>query len=202
MANSQPARGAHFKGIVLREIVPWLDRRFGEPAVRQAFASLPAQLKTNLDLTASSLGALPSAWYDARIYQHVLDTLLSTTPATEHLELAREAGKTIVEQTFKGIYAKLFRLMASPPLYARYVQKIWDMHYDTGKVTIEQLTSSRALNRVEGWMGHHAFACAVNRQSGAVVYGLMGLSNVQIVHERCAWPTCEALYTWDESGRD
>lgn len=198
MAISEPARAAHFKGVVLRELAPWLHRRFGEPAVRQAFASLAPELRGELDLTSSSLGALPSAWYDARIYQHVLDTLLATTPATEHLELAREAGRTVVEQTFRGIYAKLFRLMSTPPLYARYVQKIWDMHYDTGKVKIEQLTTNRALNRVEGWLGHHAFACAVNRQSGAIVYSLMGLRNVEIVHERCAWPTCEALYTWDE----
>lgn len=198
MTISQPARGAHFKGVVLRELVPWLHLRFGEAAVGLAFASLPPDLQAGLDLSASNLGALPSAWYDARIYQHVLDALLAASPPTEHPELAREAGKTLVEQTFRGIYAKLFRLMATPPLYARYVQKIWDMHYDTGKVTIEHLTPSRALNRVEGWMGHHPFACAVNRQSGAIVYGLMGLKNVTILHERCAWPTCEALYSWDD----
>lgn len=198
MAISQPAQPAHVKGIVLRELIPWLQRRFGAEAVTDAFASLPRELRAELDLSAANLGALPSAWYDARIYKHVLDTLLATAPATEHLELAREAGTTVVQQTFRGIYAKLFRLMATPPLYARYVQKLWDMHYDTGKVRIEHLTSSRALNRVEGWMGHHPFACAVNRQGGAVVYSMMGLQNVAIIHERCAWPTCEALYTWDE----
>ncbi|HEY6558982.1 MAG TPA: hypothetical protein VI072_16980 [Polyangiaceae bacterium] len=198
MATSQPAGRAHFKGMVLRELVPWLNRRFGVEDVKSAFMSVPGELRAGLDLSASHLGALPSAWYDARIYKLVLDALLATTPATEHLELAREAGKTIVEQTFRGVYAKLFRLMATPPLYARYVQKLWDMHYDSGKVTIDHLTASRALNRVEGWQGHHSFVCAVNRQSGAVVYSMMGLQNVAIIHERCAWPTCEALYTWDE----
>jgi hypothetical protein len=195
---SKPAPGAHFKGIVLRELAPWLHRRFGAEAVQRAFESLPEELKNGLDLSSSNFGALPSVWYDARIYQHVLDALLVTQPPTEHLQLAREAASTVIEHTFRGIYAKLFRLMATPPLYARYVQKIWDMHYDTGRVAIEQLTPNRAMHRVHDWMGHHPFACLVNRQSGVFVYGHMGLENVSVAHERCAWPTCEALYTWDE----
>ena len=63
MASSQPAQLAHFKGIVLRELIPWLHRRFGVEAVTCAFAGLPRELRGQLDLSASNLGALPSAWY-------------------------------------------------------------------------------------------------------------------------------------------
>ncbi len=175
---------------------PWLHRRFGPETIARVFGSLPEELRSDLDPSSSSLGALASSWYDARIYHHVFDALLENVPPEEHASLARDAARMVLEHTLRGIYAKLFRLMATPPLYARYVQKIWDMHYDTGEVTIEHLSPSRALHRVQGWTGHHPFACVVNRQSGAIVYAMMGMPHVRIEHEKCAWPICEAVYSW------
>ena len=197
MPTSRPAPAGCFKGVVLRELAPWLHRRFGTAVVCRAFESLPAELKANLDLSSSTFGALPSTWYDAGIYRHVLDVLMESQPATEHVTLALEAAKTVVEHTIRGIYAKLFRMMATPPLYARYVQKLWDMHYDSGTVSVEHLSSNKALHRVQGWLGHHPFACLINRQSGVIVYSSMGMANVYIEQERCAWPICEATYAWD-----
>lgn len=198
MIGSRPAPPGRFKGVVLREIGPWLHRRFGVEAVRRAFESLPREWTRELDPSVTNFGALPSAWYDARIYQRVFDELLATVPEVDHVALASEAAKTVLDHTMRGIYSQLFRLLATPPAYARYVQKIWDMHYDTGSVVIEHLLPNRALHRVEGWLGHHPFACLINRQSGAIIYSRMGMPNVTIVHERCASPVCEATYAWGD----
>jgi hypothetical protein len=166
--------------------------------VDAAFASLPAELSRGLDPSMPNFGALQATWYDARIYQLLLDALLATQPDVDRVSLARDAGRTLLDQTLHGIYAKLFQLMATPSLYARYVQKMWDMHYDTGKVTIVHRAPNVAVNQVYGWAGHHPFACAINRQSGAVVYSKMGLKNVRIESERCTPPLCESVYAWDE----
>jgi hypothetical protein len=182
---------------VFRELAPWMIRRFGAPAVRDAFATLPKDLAKGFDVNLPALGALPSTWYDARVYQITLDALLDGQPHLERVALARDAARSVLEQTLRGIYAKLFALMASPPLYARYAQKMWDTHYDTGKVTIEHTSPSVAFHRVRGWAGHHPFVCAVNRQSGAIVYQMMELRNVRIERESCAPPVCEAVYAWD-----
>jgi hypothetical protein len=172
-------------------------RRFGDAAVREAFASLPSELKLGLDAGAPNFGALPSTWYDARIYHHLLEKILPTQSDLERDALAREAARAVLDETLNGIYAKLFQLMATPPLYARYAQKMWDTHYDTGTVTVEHQTPTLVRHRVRGWAGHHPFVCAVNRQSGAILYSKMGLKNVSIESQRCAPPVCESVYAWD-----
>jgi len=182
---------------VFRELAPWINRRFGAGAVRAAFESVPDELKPGLDPAAANFGALPSTWYDARIYQQLFDTLLARQPEVERDTLAREAGRAVLDHTLHGIYAKLFQLMATPPLYARYAQKMWDTHYDTGIVSVVHRSPTVALHRVNGWAGHHSFVCAINRQSGAIVYSKMGLMNVRIENQRCSPPICEALYAWD-----
>ncbi len=195
--SRNPPAAARFKGAVLKEISPWLFRTFGASAVHQAFDSLPAELSRGLNFSAPHFGALTSAWYDALTYHHMLDALLALQPDVNRTNLARDAARTVLNQTLRGIYGKLFGLMATPPLYARYVQKLWDMHYDTGTVTIVHKAPNFTAHTVEGWAGHHPFVCEMNRQSGAIVYAMMGLKNVRIQQQRCATPRCEAVYLWD-----
>lgn len=186
-----------FKGVVLRELSPWLEQTFSEEERRQAFAAVPPALLADLDPARPDFGALASAWYDARIYEAMFDVLLGFRPDVDRKALARSAGQTILGTTLRGIYGGLFRLMATPALYARYVQKMWDTHYDTGTVTIEHESPTVALHRVRGWAGHHHFACEINRQSGAVVYAMMGVKNVRIVRESCSRASCMSVYAWE-----
>jgi hypothetical protein len=191
-----PKAAGRFKGNTLRYLAPWMLAKFGQPAVRRAFDTLPAELKAGLDAAQPSFGMLASTWYDARIYQKMFDELLASTPRAEYAALARDAGHFVLSQTLRGVYAKLFSLMATPSLYARYSQKMWNTHYDTGIVTIRHIEPTVAVHRVDGWTGHHDFVCAINRQSGVVVYEMMGLSDVRILRERCAPPSCESTYAW------
>ena len=183
---------------MFRELGPWMVRRFGKGPVAEAFASLPVELSRGLDPSLPAFGALPATWYDARIYQHVFDVLLAGRSELDQVSLARDAARTVLDQTLHGIYAKLFQLMASPSLYARYAQKMWDTHYDTGKITIAHRAPNVAAHQVSGWAGHHPFVCAINRQSGVVVYSKMGLENVRFESDRCSPPVCESVYAWDE----
>lgn len=185
-----------FKGNTLRYLAPWMIRTFGEPAVRRAFETLPAELRAGLDPGQPSFGTLASTWYDARLYQQMFDQLLVSTPKAEYAALARDAGSYVLSQTLRGVYAKLFSMMATPALYARYSQKMWNTHYDSGIVTIRHVEPTVAVHRVDGWLGHHDFVCAINRQSGVIVYEMMGLRRVRIERERCAPPCCEATYSW------
>jgi hypothetical protein len=193
-----PAPAARFKGTTLVHLAPWVRATFPRDVVERAFHTLPAELRAALDPTRPDFGALPSAWYDARVYAHVFDQLLADVPARKHPPLARAAAESILKRTLRGIYAKLFGLMATPALYARYAQKMWDTHYDSGRVEIVHLAPSVAHHKVIGWTGHHPFVCTMNRQSGAIVYEMMGVGRVSIRRERCAYPTCEAVYDWDQ----
>lgn len=201
VTDRPPARLARFKGTTLQHLAPWVRSRFDEITIERAFRTLPPELRATLDSTRADFGALPSAWYDARVYMHVFDTLLSEVPAREHQELARAAAKAILDRTLRGIYRKLFSLMATPSLYARYAQKMWDTHYDTGRVEIVHLSPCVAHHRVIGWTGHHPFVCTMNRESGAIVYEMMGVGPVTMREQRCAYPPeCAAVYAWDVAG--
>ncbi len=191
-----PSGRAHFKGAVLKELGPWLQRVFGSDAVRRAFDAVPEDLRRGLDVSAAGFGALPSGWYDARLYQTLFDSLIEHQSGRDRTALAEDAARVVLGETLQGIYKRLFALMATPPLYARYAQKMWDTHYDTGEVTIEHEAPMVARHTVSRWAGHHPFACAVNRASGRVIYEMMGQKNVRILRERCSPPVCEALYSW------
>jgi hypothetical protein len=192
LANPSPK----FKGVVLRHLGPWLVRTFSREVVDRAVAAVPPESRRGLDPSLPDLGALAATWYDARVYQTVFDVCLAARPDLDRGVLARDAAEAILGQTLHGIYSGLFRLMATPALYARYAQKMWDTHYDTGKVVIEHSSPVVAHHRVEGWAGHHDFVCALNRQSGAVVYSMMGLRGVVLEGETCAPPTCSSTYRW------
>lgn len=192
-----PPPAARFKGTTLAHLAPWVRATFSVETIDQAFQGLPPELRATLDPTRPDFGALPSAWYDARIYAHVFDRLLADVPPREHPALARAAAGSILKRTLRGIYRRLFALMATPALYARYAQKMWDTHYDTGRVEIVHLAPRIAHHKVIGWTGHHPFVCQMNRQSGAIVYEMMGVGAVRIERERCAYPTCEAVYDWE-----
>lgn len=196
LARTGKAAG-HFKGNTLRYLAPWMISTFGADPVEKAFRTIPSELRPGLDAGKPAFGTLASTWYDSRIYQSMLDQLLVSTPKSEYPALARDAGRYVLSQTLRGVYAKLFGLMATPTLYARYSQKMWDTHYDTGTVTIRHLAPNVAVHRVVGWTGHHEFICNINRQSGVIVYEMMNLENVRIDDERCAPPICEARYSWD-----
>jgi hypothetical protein len=171
-----------------------MESAFGVAAVEAAFSSMPPDVANGLCASSPHFGALPATWYDARIYRHLFDSLIRD----ENVDLlARDAARAVLEQTLRGIYARLFGLMATPPLYARYAQKMWDTHYDTGIVTVQQVSPTVAVHTVKGWAGHHPFVCAVNRQSGTILYSMMELRNVKIEKQRCLSPICEAEYSWD-----
>jgi len=197
LSRPPSAHPARFKGTTLIHLAPWIRETFTRTAITHAFDSLPAELAAHFDRERPDFGALPSAWYDSRVYTHIFDTLLPTLRNKNESQLAHDAAETVLNQTLRGIYKKLFSMMASPTLYARYAQKMWDTHYDTGVVEVDQRSPTVAHHRVRDWAGHHPFVCAINRQSGAFVYRMMGLSNVQIDSERCASLSCESVYSWD-----
>jgi len=196
MVMPLPDGAPRFKGVVLRELAPWLVRSFSYAVVQRAFATLPAGLASGLDPTRPDFGALAGTWYDARIYKIVLDVVLASKPGVSRKALAREAAESMLGTTLRGIYSGLFRLMATPALYARYAQKMWDTHYDTGTVAIGHASATEARHEVRGWAGHHPFVCELNRQSGAVVYELMGVRDVRIIAESCSPPACTSTYRW------
>jgi len=189
---------ARCKGTAIREIFPWLERQFGPAAVLAAVEAVPGDITPGLDVRSPHFGALSSTWYDARIYQTVLDHLLDGVKQEALPALAHDAARSWVEQTMHGVYAKLFRMMATPALYERYVQRMWDTYYDTGTVQVRHLAPNVALHEVRNWAGHHPFVCRMNRFGGVCIYSMMGLKNVRIAHESCAPPLCSATYTWDE----
>ena len=66
-----------FKGVVLRQLAPWVTRRFSPGDIQRSLASLPDGIGVGLDASRPDFGALASTWYDARIYQVMLDALLA-----------------------------------------------------------------------------------------------------------------------------
>jgi hypothetical protein len=114
-------------------------------------------------------------------------------------QLARLAGNTALERSLGMFHRMLLRRIASPELHRKFAQRLWSAHFDTGRVDVELPAEGRAIVRYSEWTSHHRFICDMCTASDLVIYGAMGLRDVEVRQLRCiddGDADCAHLVTW------
>ena len=149
------------------------------------------------DLDREGFGVLPSRWYPAEVVHDLLDRLIEDRPPGELEQLAREAAYDIMSKSLKGVYGFLFSTLASPERYARHIDRVWQMHYDSGNVSITPTDNPREWRaRYASWRGHHPFICKLNMAAAVPIYETMGCKHVTCTQTSCVAngaDQCESL---------
>jgi len=175
----------NIKGAAFREFVTWYGKQRGSQRLEAAVAALPEGARSHLQPQREALGILAATWYPAEIVHALLDELLRGVPADERLEMAGAASEAIMRSTLHGIYRVLFRLMATPELYARFGNRLWSMHYDSGDLILELNEPTRLSATVRDWRGHHPFICELNCAALIPIFSEMGCVDVRVTHDAC-----------------
>ncbi|MGC4093008.1 MAG: hypothetical protein QM756_35000 [Polyangiaceae bacterium] len=185
------------KGVVLRELVAWLESNSGQAASERLFAGLSRDVQALLDPKRELWGMLPASWYPSTLHHQVLEGMFGDEkPNSPRVAMATDA---LMKATLKGIYASLFKQFATPTLYSRYADKMWRMYNNNGECCVSLLEAGLAVTEVRDWPGHHPIACDMNRLAGEFIFKAMDCRQVRLERTHCistGAPSCRALIHW------
>jgi hypothetical protein len=198
MPEVDPGR---IKGAAFREFVAYLEKEKGARYLAAVLEALPPEDRRQYLTGRPALGLLTATWYPAGLVHRFMDVVTAGTSAEERTSLARGGAEYAMGVNLRGVYRALFNIFASPKLYASSIQRMWDMHYDSGRVRIVEEAPRRHRSTIEDWRGHHPFICQVNSESSLATYAAMGCRQVRAEREACValgGPTCVYLTVWSE----
>lgn len=190
---------AKIKGAAIREVVRWYARAHGHRALAQAVASMPAELRSQLDPSDDALGLIASSWYDAAVVHAMLDAIVAPYPAGDRHELIRTAAREAVRTSMNGVYKFVVGQIVTPSFYARNIQRLWGMLHDGGRREIKIVRDGMALSRTWDWPGHHPLLCEVTIETMCAIFELTGAKDVSARRTQCVShgaPECVAEVRW------
>jgi hypothetical protein len=188
-----------YKGAALTSFLEWYAALAGPVKLDAALDTIPEDYRRQLDRTQRSMGILPATWYPALLVHALLDAIVKQVGATDIDDFAERAGRAVTEKLIGGLYAGLFRSMASPDLYAKYAPKLWRSYYRMGRVEAEVVDSGETRVRMSEWPGHHPLVCDINRAAAGLIFQKMGCAKVESVRTRCVHGGqryCEVVLTY------
>jgi hypothetical protein len=172
----------HIKGAAFREFVVWYAARFGREKLSRA---VPAYAESFLKPAGEALGVLPNVWYPAQVVHDLLDGLVRDFDDAELERVAQEAANQIMSKTLRGVYRAIFNLLVTPDRYSRHIDKLWALHYDTGRPMIELIGPCEHRVRYVDWRSHHPFICRLNMSATVPIYSAMGCRDVSWTRVSC-----------------
>jgi len=181
---STEREGGKIKGGAVRQMLLWLEQELDDTRLERLRVALDGHDEDlNADLPA--FGILSSRWYPGTLFHAFCEGLIAGLNRDEVEELARTAGNTALERSLGKFHRILLRRIASPELHRKFAQRLWSAHFDTGTVDVELPAPGQAIVRYTHWTSHHRFFCDMCTASDLVIYGAMGLKNVEVSQLRC-----------------
>lgn len=196
---TQPATAldaGNIKGAAFREFILWYSGRFGHERLARAVPQSTAHV---LSPSAEDLGVLPNIWYRAEVVHALMDGLITGFAEDELDRIAQDAAIHIMNKTLRGVYRAVFNLLVTPDRYSRHIDKLWSLHYDTGRPVIDPLGPTEHRVRYVDWRSHHPFICRLNMSAAIPIYSAMGCRTVSWSRVACkskASPTCISTVSW------
>lgn len=189
------------KGSAIREFALWYEARNGRAYVDEVLLRLPSELHDHIWPERHALGLVANDWYPSPVVHALLDTVAGGRSEREMSALMREATAFTVRRLSRGLYQFLFRMVASPALYARHIQKAWGMLHTTGRRAISLAEPGVANSTIEDWPGHHRWLCELSMETMRAVFEAMGCIELDLTRTECVSkgdPLCRALLHYRE----
>jgi len=201
MSQLDPLTPPLVKGGAVRELVLWYEGKHGRAYVVGVFNRLSPEHAELLAPDRFALGLLPSTWYPAEIVHAILESIAERHGPDGMRALLQTGNAHVVRRMSRGIYQYLFKLVGSPELYARYIQKAWNALHNTGirHVVIER--PGYAISTIESWAGHHPWLCEGTTETMRAVFEAVGCTDIVIERVRCVSDgskRCEAFVRYRE----
>lgn len=183
--NAQAHAPPLVKGSAIREFVLWYEARYGRSYVAEMLARLPPELRDHVWPERQAFGLVASEWYPSPVVFALLDTVSAGRSDAAMSALVREATAFTVRRLSRGLYQFLFRMVASPGLYARHIQKAWRLLHTSGTRAISLDEPGFADSTIEDWPGHHRWLCELSMETMRAVFEAMGCHDLDLVRIEC-----------------
>jgi hypothetical protein len=174
----------HIKGSTMREFAAWYEAKYGAAARLALGEGLPPAERELVWPDRPGLGLAGSDWYPVSLAHRLLEGV-AVTIGPEMPRLIREATEQSVSRLTRGMYATLFRMVASPALYAKHVQRAWRMLHDTGTRRMVFLEPETIESTIEDWPGHHPWLCVITTETMRATFVAMGCKDVTVDRLDC-----------------
>jgi hypothetical protein len=185
----------HIKGAAFGEFVAWYAVHVDAVELREAIDQVELEHPGTFDPEREAFGILSSRWYPAELVHELLDCIVEGKPSAMLQQIAERASRDIMAKTLSGVYRFLFSTFATPERYARHAGRLWDMHYDSGEISIDAVEGGWH-SRISAWRGHHPFICRLNMAATVPIYEAMGCQDVRYRQLACVSDgaaACESL---------
>lgn len=163
----------------------WYERNFGRAFHADVIDRLAPDDRSRVTEGEPALGIVASTWYPSSILFVVVDSVMEGKSRAERSRIIREANADVVARLSKGLYRALFRMVASPELYARHIQRLWNVLHDTGERTVVIVRPGIADSTIRNWPGHHPVLCEVATETMRAVFEAMGCGQVRVDRLSC-----------------
>jgi hypothetical protein len=168
------------KGVVFREFVRWYEADLGSERLARAVASLSEQDRRVLDIARPQLGVVVSDWYPAGLAHRLLDAMTAGFDERALDRVALEGGRATVMATMRGLQKLAFELVMTPRRYQTYIQRIWNLNFDSGKTDVQAPEPNVHVGTIRTWRGHHPLICKMIVAAKPEIYRAMGCRHVQV----------------------
>lgn len=179
-----PTPVAQIKGSAVREFALWYEAHHGRAYVAGVVRRLPPEIADQIWPERHALGLVATEWYRSEVVHAILDAVSEGRTDAEMAALLVDASDLTVRRLSRGLYQFLFRMVASPGLYAKHVQRAWRTLHSTGERTI-YLSEGMADSVTSSWPGHHRWLCFLTNETMRRVFEAMGCRDVSLERINC-----------------
>jgi len=172
------------KGALIRAFLVWYQGRHGRERMAELIQRVPMPHRAALSLERDGLGVLVNGWYPAPMVHAVLDTMEQLHGSAEMPALLREGCEHATAALLRGVYMLLFRMVGTPQMYSRNIQRAWLKLHSSGERELKLLGPDTAESFIRNWPDHHRWTCLVAHETLRFAFRTMGYKQAEVeVHE-------------------
>lgn len=170
------------KGATIQTFLDWYQKNHDAQRLVEQMDATQAE---HLDLQRPGLGVLPSTWYPAALSHAVLDAAERVHGVEAMPALLRRGCEAMVDLMIRGIYRSLVRLMGTPGLYARNIQRVWSSMHSSGQREMVKVGQGELESFIRDWSDHHRWMCTVVHETMRSVFVTMGYRRTEVERTHC-----------------
>ena len=130
----------------------FVRERFGDDGCREVVAELPPE-----DQAILTAGVLPHEWVRFALWVRLM-TAIDHRFGKGDLAMCREMGRFSARVNLPTLY-RIFYQLGSTRYIMRRAARLWDVHYDSGRLVVDEGGPGLVTLRIEGFDTPHRAHC-------------------------------------------
>jgi hypothetical protein len=140
------------KGSTLSSRLLWVSLHHGEEGLERLNKSLSPAARAALTVPLNK-----AKWYPFELFVELIE-VIDRVFGKGDMSLARQLGRFTADANLKTVY-KLFYMVGTPKWIIDRAARLWDLHYDSGRLVIMRYPGNESEARIVGFSTPHRAHC-------------------------------------------